>query len=196
MSSIKTKNVKISDIKINPNNPRLIKDEKFNKLVHSIKEFPEMLAIRPIVVNSEMVVIGGNMRLKACKDAGLKEVPIIIADNLTEEQQKEFVIKDNVGFGDWDWQIIAEEWGTESLEDWGLDIPNFANDELLEEFDTKASDINLTPKPTDDDYSTFEMVMLHQNKLLLLETLNKIKNNFLFEKQEDSLMELVRQYNK
>ena len=90
--------VSISQIKPNPNNPRLIKDDKFNKLVKSIKEFPEMLKLRPIVVNKDMVVLGGNMRLKACIEAGLKEVPIIKAEDLTEEQQKEFIIKDNTGF--------------------------------------------------------------------------------------------------
>jgi DNA modification methylase len=101
---------KISDVKVNPNNPRLIKDDKFAKLVQSIKDLPQMLAIRPIVVNTDMVVLGGNMRLKACKEAGLKEVPIIIADNLTEEQQREFLIKDNVSGGEWDWQMLANDW--------------------------------------------------------------------------------------
>ena len=114
---------KISDVKINPNNPRLIKDDKFTKLVQSIKDFPEMLEIRPIVVNSDMVVLGGNMRLKACQQAGIKEVPIIIADNLTEEQQREFLIKDNVSGGEWDWDILANEWDAEQLDEWGLDIP-------------------------------------------------------------------------
>lgn len=116
----------IADVKINPNNPRLIKDDKFTKLVQSIKDFPEMLEIRPIVVNSDMVVLGGNMRLKACQAAGIKKAPIIIADNLTEEQQREFLIKDNVSGGEWDWDILANEWDAEQLEDWGLDVPNFA----------------------------------------------------------------------
>jgi hypothetical protein len=114
--------VKLSEVKSNPNNPRLIKDEKFSKLVKSIKEFPKMLEIRPIVVNDEMVVLGGNMRLKACKEAGLKEIPIIKASDLTEEQQREFIIKDNVGFGEWDWELIANEWDFEHLEEWGLDV--------------------------------------------------------------------------
>jgi hypothetical protein len=114
--------VKLSEVKSNPNNPRLIKDEKFSKLVKSIKEFPKMLEIRPIVVNDEMVVLGGNMRLKACKEAGLKEIPIIKASDLTEEQQREFIIKDNVGFGEWDWDILANEWDSEELADWGLDV--------------------------------------------------------------------------
>jgi hypothetical protein len=120
---MKIQTVKISEVKINPNNPRLIKDDKFAKLVQSIKDLPQMLDIRPIVVNSDMVVLGGNMRLKACKEAGLKEVPIIIADNLTEEQQREFLIKDNVSGGEWDWEILANEWDSEQLEEWGLDLP-------------------------------------------------------------------------
>ena len=117
--------VKISEVKSNPNNPRIIKDDKFQKLVKSIKEFPEMLNIRPIVVNADMVVLGGNMRLKACKEAGIKEVAIIKADDLTEDQQKQFIIKDNVGFGEWDWEDLANNWDAEQLTDWGLDIPDF-----------------------------------------------------------------------
>ena len=114
--------VKISKIKPNENNPRLIKDDKFKKLVKSIKTFPEMLELRPIVVNDDMVVLGGNMRLKACKEAGLKEVPIIKAENLTEEQQREFIIKDNVGFGEWEWDLLANEWDNDLLVEWGLDV--------------------------------------------------------------------------
>lgn len=126
------KSVKISEVKTNPNNPRLIKDDKFEKLVKSIREFPKMLELRPIVVNSDMIVLGGNMRLKACKEAGLKEVPIIFADELTEEEQRQFIIKDNVGFGEWDWEMIANEWDAEQLEEWGLDVPDFSADEVLE----------------------------------------------------------------
>lgn len=116
----------LSSIKSNPSNPRVIKDDKFKKLVASIKDLPQMLELRPIVCNSDGVVLGGNMRLKACKEAGLKEVPVIYAHNLSEEQQREFIIKDNVGFGEWDWEMIANEWDTEELENWGLDIPDFA----------------------------------------------------------------------
>jgi ParB-like chromosome segregation protein Spo0J len=123
----------IADVKINPNNPRLIKDDKFKKLVQSIKDFPEMMEIRPIVVNSDMVVLGGNMRLKACKEAGIKEVPIIIADNLTEEQQREFLIKDNVSGGEWDWDMLANEWDAEELDNWGLDIPELKDIDQAEE---------------------------------------------------------------
>ena len=119
---IKTELIAITKIKSNPNNPRVLKDDKFKKLVQSIKDFPKMLEIRPIVVNDEMVVLGGNMRLKACKEVGLKEIPIIKAADLTEEQQREFIIKDNVGFGEWDWDIIANEWDKELLINWGLDV--------------------------------------------------------------------------
>ena len=114
--------VSIKDIKPNPNNPRLVKDDKFKKLVQSIKDFPQMLDIRPIVVNKDMIVLGGNMRLKACKEAGLSEIPIIKAEDLTEEQQREFIIKDNVGYGEWDWNILKDEWDLEKLDEWGLDI--------------------------------------------------------------------------
>jgi DNA modification methylase len=127
--------VKISEVKSNPNNPRIIKDDKFQKLVKSIKEFPEMLNIRPIVVNADMVVLGGNMRLKACKEAGIKEVAIIKAEDLTEDQQKQFIIKDNVGFGEWDWEDLANNWDAEQLTDWGLDIPDFKPEVLEAEED-------------------------------------------------------------
>lgn len=119
--------VPISKVRANPNNPRIIKDDKFQKLVKSIQEFPQMLEIRPIVVNEDMIVLGGNMRLKACLEAGIKEVFIIKATDLTEDQQKEFIIKDNVGFGEWDWNDLANNWDSDKLEEWGLDIPGWTN---------------------------------------------------------------------
>jgi hypothetical protein len=115
----------INQVKANPNNPRIIKDDKFKKLVKSIQDFPEMLELRPIVVNDDMIVLGGNMRLKACKEAGLTKIPVIKASNLTEEQQKEFIIKDNVGFGEWDWEQLANEWDAEMLNEWALNVPQF-----------------------------------------------------------------------
>jgi ParB-like chromosome segregation protein Spo0J len=120
--------VKISDVKTNPKNPRLIKDEKFKKLVKSIIEFPQMLELRPIVVDENNIVLGGNMRLKACKEVGLKEVFIVRANDLTEQQKDEFIVKDNVGFGEWDWDILANEWDAEKLDEWGLDVPIFKED--------------------------------------------------------------------
>jgi len=133
--------VAISKIKSNPDNPRIIKDDKFKQLVKSIKDFPQMLELRPIVVDSDMVVLGGNMRLKACLEAGLKEVDILIADQLTEDQKKEFIIKDNVGFGEWDWDILANEWDNELLNEWGLNVPNWAAG--IDENNMKDEDVDI-----------------------------------------------------
>jgi len=128
---MKTQKVKLSEVKRNPDNPRIIKDNKFKKLVKSIIEFPEMLEIRPIVVNDDMVVLGGNMRLKACQEAKLREVPIIKASKLTAKQQREFIVKDNVGFGEWDWDMVANEWDAEKVQEWGLDLP-FTEEDIIE----------------------------------------------------------------
>jgi hypothetical protein len=118
--------VKISEIKANSKNPRIIKDDKFKKLVQSIREFPEMLEKRPLVcftdIDGKYVVLGGNMRLKASIEVGLKELPIVLADDWTQEQRDEFLIKDNVGFGEWDWDQLANEWDSEKLTDWGMDV--------------------------------------------------------------------------
>jgi hypothetical protein len=139
--SMQIKEMKISEIKANPNNPRLIKDDKFAKLVKSIKEFPEMLKLRPIVVNDDMVVLGGNMRLKACKEAGLKVVPVIKASELSEEQQREFIIKDNVGFGEWDWEMLGNEWPEDKLEEWGLETFSVNKNINLDNFFEEANEI-------------------------------------------------------
>ena len=120
----------ITDIKPNPKNPRLIKDEKFAKLVQSLKDFPEMLEKRPLVcftdTDGKLVVLGGNMRLKAAKEIGLKELPVMLADDWTEEQKAQFLIKDNVGFGEWNWEELQADWDVEQLSEWGLDVPNWA----------------------------------------------------------------------
>ena len=136
--------VEISQIKPNPKNPRVIKDDKFDKLVKSLKEFPEMLQKRPLVVFTDVdgkyVVLGGNMRLKAAKHIGLKELPIIIADDWTEEQKNQFLIKDNVGFGEWDWESLQIDWDVEQLSEWGLDVPEFKTEEEAEEDDYEIPD--------------------------------------------------------
>jgi len=131
----------IGKIKSNPNNPRTIKDDKFFKLVQSLKDLPEMAKVRPVVVNQDMVVLGGNMRLKAMKEAGWKEVPVEVVD-WDEDKQRQFIIKDNVGFGEWDWEMLANQWDAEQLEDWGLDIPAFDDPKELqaEEDDYEMSD--------------------------------------------------------
>tara|TARA_R110001632_G_scaffold205944_1_gene329779 strand:- start:83 stop:685 length:603 start_codon:yes stop_codon:yes gene_type:complete len=120
MNNMKKK-INIFEVKPNAVNPRYIKDNKFKKLVKSIKSFPEMLEKRPIIVDENMIVLGGNMRLKASIEAGLKEVWIDIAEGWSEDQKKEFIIKDNVGFGEWDWDILANSWDSVELSDWGLD---------------------------------------------------------------------------
>ena len=141
--------VKITLIKLNPNNPRIIKDDKFKKLVQSIKDFPEMLNIRPIVVNKDMIILGGNMRYKACREAGLKEVPIIVTD-LSEEKQREFLIKDNTSGGEWDWEVLKSEWDVDQLEEWGLDVPIFdlepSYDDLIGEEKNKPATMKITFK--------------------------------------------------
>jgi len=155
-------NVKISEVKSNQNNPRFIKDEKFKKLVKSIKEFPEMLKLRPIVVNSDMVVLGGNMRLKACKEAGLKEIYILKAEDLTEAQQKEFIIKDNVGFGEWDWDILGNEWEQQDLEDWGLDGFPF-EEEVLE---AEEDDFETPEGGIETDIVLGDLIEIGEHRLL------------------------------
>lgn len=131
------KKVNIQKIKPNDENPRFISDAKFKKLIKSIKEFPEMLETRPLVVDEDFVVLGGNMRLKALKSAGVFEVPIHQVKGWSDDQKKEFIIKDNLGYGEWDWDIVANEWDVQKLKDWGMDLPDFAN---IDDFGT---DFNL-----------------------------------------------------
>ena len=130
--------MKITDIKSNPNNPRLIKDEKFEKLKKSIKEFPKMMALRPMVINEDNIVLGGNMRLKALKELGYTELPdewVKRAEDLTDEEARRFIIADNVGFGEHDWEMLANEWDSVELEDWGLDAwQNIDDIETSDEF--------------------------------------------------------------
>jgi len=133
--------VKVKDLKPNPNNPRYIRDEKFEKLKKSIQDFPEMLKLRPVVVDDDMMVLGGNMRLKALTELGIEEVEVIKAKDLTEEQKAEFIIKDNVGFGEWDWDMLANEWDNVQLGEWGMDVWQLdAN-----------SDVDMVNSGTEDD---------------------------------------------
>jgi ParB-like chromosome segregation protein Spo0J len=129
----------INKIKSNPNNPRVIKDDKFKKLVQSLKDLPEMAQVRPIVVNQDMIVLGGNMRLKAMKEAGWKEAPVAVVD-WDEDKQRQFIIKDNVGFGEWDWDMLANEWDADSLGEWGLNVPAFNEDVLTNNQDYEGLD--------------------------------------------------------
>ena len=153
---MEAKKVSIKAVNENPENPRIIKDYKFQKLVRSVKEFPEMLKIRPIVVNKDKVVLGGNMRLKACIEAGLKDVWILQTD-MDEEAQKEFIIKDNSSFGEWDWDVLANEWNIDDLKDWGLDIPKWEDTA----FDSDIEDTGEYDYPDEDlEQSHVKMVQL------------------------------------
>lgn len=145
IKKMKIEKVKIGKLVMNPNNPRTIKDDKFKKLVKSIKEFPEMLDVRPIVVDEDMIVLGGNMRLKACISAGLEEVSIIRFENLPEEKKKEFIVKDNVGYGEWDFELLLEDWTKEELIDWGMDMPKQGQYQTKEDLKSKLSDRFIMP---------------------------------------------------
>jgi len=153
---------KVSEVKANPNNPRVIKDDKFKKLVKSIQDFPEMLELRPIVVNTDGIVLGGNMRLKACKEAGLKEVPVIKAEDLTEDQQKEFIIKDNVGFGEWDWADLASNWDAEELTEWGLDLPT----DSFVEMEAVEDDFEVSEDGIETDIVLGDLIEIGEHRLL------------------------------
>ena len=172
---------KINVVKLNPNNPRIIKDDKFKKLVQSIKDFPEMLNIRPIVVNKDMIILGGNMRYKACKEAGLKEVPIIITD-LTEEKQREFLIKDNTSGGEWDWEVLANEWDVEELESWGLDVPELEIPTILET-EPEEDDFEI-PNEIETDIVLGDLFEIGEHRLLCgssteIDTWQKLMNDKL-----------------
>ena len=154
--------VKINSIKTNPKNPRLIKDDKFKKLVKSIQEFPQMLELRPIVVDENNIILGGNMRYKACIEAGLKEIFILKAEDLTEQQKDEFIVKDNVGFGEWDWDILANEWDTDKLQDWGLDLPL---DVSVEELEAEEDDYEI-PNEINTDIVLGDLFEIGEHRLL------------------------------
>ena len=158
--------MKVTEIIPNPNNPRIIKDDKFLKLVQSIKEFPEMLELRPIVIDENNMVLGGNMRLKACIEAGLKDVPVKVAA-LTEEQKKEFIIKDNVGFGEWNWDDLANEWNIEDLSNWGLDLPLDFGTPL-----EAAEDDYVIPDEIETDIVLGDLFEIGEHRLLCGDTRN------------------------
>lgn len=153
-------NVSIGKLKPNPTNPRVLRDDKFLRLKQSLQDFPDMLNKRPIVAvtdtDGKFMVLGGNMRLRACQDLKMKEVPVILADEWTEEQRREFIIKDNVGFGEWDWDQLANEWDADQLAEWGLDLPlgqDFS--EANKEIDTDgfADEVTISLKYSEADHA-------------------------------------------
>ena len=161
--------VKINQIKPNPKNPRTIKDERFEKLKKSIQDFPDMLNKRPLVcftdTDGKFVVLGGNMRLKAAKDLGLKELPIILADEWTEEQKAEFLIKDNVGFGEWDWNELNNDWDTEQLEGWGLDVPQWAAGESVNNMSEDDLDMTEEFDPISTSKGMHRIIFIFDNEI-------------------------------
>lgn len=142
-------NIPIGRLRANPTNPRVLRDDKFAKLKQSLQDFPDMLNKRPIVAvtdaDGKFMVLGGNMRLRACQDLKMKEVPVILADEWTEEQRREFIVKDNVGFGEWDWEQLANEWDAGQLSDWGLVVP-IATDFDAGTMDDQGSLDEIAPK--------------------------------------------------
>ena len=193
MIKSKIEHVLISTLKENENNPRNINRHKFEKLKNSIKDFPEMLALRPIVVDEDNIILGGNMRYKASKELGLKKVYVIQAKNLSDAQVKEFIIKDNVGFGEWDWDILANSWDTSLLTDWGVDVWK-NSDDFSFDIEDEEEEEEEKRKISDDNYSSFEIIMYHENKIKLVSVLSKIKKEKQFDKLEDALMTLIENY--
>jgi hypothetical protein len=154
--------IKVSEIRPNPNNPRVIKDDKFKKLLQSITDFPQMLELRPIVVNDDMIVLGGNMRLKALEHLGIEETYIIKAKDLTDKQEQEFIIKDNVGYGEWDWDQLANEWDVEDLDDWGLDLPL----DFVKELEAEEDDFAIPEGGIETDIVLGDLFEIGEHRLL------------------------------
>jgi DNA modification methylase len=154
--------IKVSEIRPNPNNPRVIKDDKFKKLLKSITDFPQMLELRPIVVNDDMIALGGNMRLKALEHLGIEETYIIKAKDLTDKQEQEFIIKDNVGYGEWDWDQLANEWDVEDLDDWGLDLPL----DFVKELEAEEDDFAIPEGGIETDIVLGDLFEIGEHRLL------------------------------
>ena len=154
--------IKVSQIRPNPNNPRVIKDDKFKKLLKSITDFPQMLELRPIVVNDDMIALGGNMRLKALEHLGIEETYIIKAKDLTDKQEQEFIIKDNVGYGEWDWDQLANEWDVEDLDDWGLDLPL----DFVKELEAEEDDFAIPEGGIETDIVLGDLFEIGEHRLL------------------------------
>jgi len=150
---------KLTSIKPTENNPRMIKDKKYKKLVQSIKDFPEMLELRPIIVNEKMEILGGNMRYRACREVGLKEVPVIIAKDLNDAKQKEFMIKDNVQSGEWDWALLANDWDNVKIADWGIDVWQGETTGYIPNYDPESGDNEITQKEFDRRTNEMEQRM-------------------------------------
>ena len=186
--------IKVGDIKPNPTNPRTIKKEQLDKLKRSIQGFPEMLYLRPIIINEDMVILGGNMRLKALKELNITEVPYIQVTDLTPEQQQEFIVKDNLNYGDWNWDLISQDWNLDHLNDWGLDIPKWLNDDEAEpEFD---EDINHKYLHTYINSKVKQIVMFLSAEQYesAIKDMEKIMENEGLESNTEVILYLIEKY--
>lgn len=196
----KIQKIAVDKIVSNPDNPRVIRDHKFKKLVNSIKEFPDMLQIRPLVVDEDMVVLGGNMRFEALKSLGHIETYVLKVEGLTDAQKKEFIIKDNQSFGEWNWETLANDWKTDELIDWGFEPYQFGIDEAMQieddEDDKEEAKIDAEAKVSlrDDEYSSWDIILTYENKLKLIDALKKCKEENDLIKTEDALMLIVNTY--
>jgi hypothetical protein len=171
----------IGDLTFNPINPRKINETKINQLKKSLVEFPEMLKLRPIVVDSNYVVLGGNMRLKACMDLGIELIPVVKAEDLTEDQKKEFIIKDNVSFGEWDWDIIESDFDIDLVQDWGLDVP--IDEETEEEKYTRK-----IKAPTYEPMNQKPKIEQLVDTSRMMELINKIENSDISDEEKQFLI--------
>jgi hypothetical protein len=202
---MKIEKVSLDVVKPNPNNPRFIKDDKFKKLVKSIKEFPEMLDIRPIVIDNEGFILGGNMRLKACKEAGLKEIPIIRANDLTEEQKKEFILKDNQSFGEWDTKLLSD-WDKDLLLDSGFEkydlIDIYGTNELVAGLTKELEGSNFNKDVVNvDDYIKqnilfFNEMMIEFEDDEIKDAIRNIKDISTKEQFVEDIKKVIKQYGK
>jgi len=191
---MKAEKVAIGEVKLSPYNPRVIKNDKFKKLMKSIMEFPEMLELRPMVVDEDMIVLGGNMRLRACMELGIQEVPVVKAVGLTDEQKKEFVIKDNAAFGEWDWDLLANQWEIQDLSDWGLDIPASYFDEDVEpQFDIDELDKDLDTY-INSKVKQITMYFDNQQYEYALAKLQEIMEERELESNTDVIIALLEEY--
>lgn len=192
--------MKVSELIPNKKNPRIIKDHKYRTLYKSVRDFPEMLVARPIVIDENNIVLGGNMRLKVAKDLGLKEITVIKLTDLSESQKNEFIIKDNLNYGEWDFELIKDQWDLNEVVEWGmdlnLDLEYFSDDQNDDNSDGSDNDNKDNKNAPDNDYTQFELVLLHSNKLLIMKAISDVKAEFKYDKIEDALVHIIKHFNK
>lgn len=192
---MKIENIRIDFIQENPNNPRTINNDKMRKLTKSIKEFPEMLEIRPVVIDKNNVVIGGNQRFRAAQAAGLTEIPVIKAEQLTDEQRKQFIIKDNTNMGDWDWEMVLESWNEDELKEWGIDLPDF-NDNLTNNETYEGLDaLSKLDKFMSAEVKRMFLVYDAETFVNVVNWFNKMQNKYNVEDNNQVILKLMEDEN-